>query len=483
MTGEQEIRFNFVIEKWERSLISHISSAVDIENKVVIIALSRKMPRLLEWIENNNTSFKEEFSRLKKSCVYTTEHSIPLVFNEGDSAKVFILDDLIRTGQTVQSVVDEVFSLTTHIPTVLAPFKFVDASIQNCELSFVQELTEKETETISKGICDIIQQSNLPVDMEYPIVKTRDCGILENREPINVLHYQVDSSNSSNFAYILEDETRYYFNNDFAKLRFFRDANGIKVVPFAPNIFSESALITDKLFVNEKYKSMYRMVLDRMDVEKDYWLKWNSLNEESGERKRLLRIFRTLTVWANYLFSLSAFIRFKAQGGCAHDTAYRVEEEDLELILGKNLAQALQPGLNCLIKDDEVSPSTRELLNVPSVRIHPKLIGTYKVFKYRAVLGSTTVEEALRHIFNTCKSVQNISRQHYIESMDSIVPEETYESLFEALSMRFDIRESKLKVYRWIDQQVDRGYIVPRYEQVVGEFDTHYWRRYFRVSH
>jgi hypothetical protein len=485
MCNNQGIEFYSAIEKWKSDLISHIRKALETEKSVVTIALSRKMPRLLEWIEEKDASFKEELTRLLDSCVYTTEHGIPLVLKQNDSAKVLILDDFIHTGLTVQNVVNEVVSMTTREPLVLALFKSESSSVSNCDFLFIKELNEGDEKAFSRRISNVILQDNLPVDLEYPIVKTTNLNILDKSKiDSSISRYVVsDQSGTKSFAYILEGETRNSFNNDFAKLRFFQDDKGFKIVPFAPNIFSESALIKDKLFVNEKYKSLYRAVLDRIEVDDKYWLKWDFLEEDSAERISLLRKFRTLTVWANYLFSLSSFIRFKSQEGCNPDVDYRIDEEDLKLILGTELAKELQPGLNRLIRENEVSPSTRELLTVPSARINSKLVGNYKIFKYRAVLNSSTVEDALDHIFSLSKSLQNISKLHYIASQDTIIPDESYESLFEALSLKFDKAKIKENVYKWVDEQVDHGKIIPRYEQVENEFGTHYWRRYFRMSH
>jgi hypothetical protein len=182
-------------------------------------------------------------------------------------------------------------------------------------------------------------------------------------------------------------------------------------------------------------------------------------------------------VWANYLFSLSAFIRCKANIESAGTLKFEVDYSDLSLILGNELAKEIEPRLNQLILSNEVSPSKRELLKIPACMINPGLLGSYKIQKYRVVFNERTVEGALNRIFGLLRYIS--SRSSGTEGF--VTPQETYESIFEALSMRFDLSEIVGDVYKWVDQKVDEGVIIPRYERVAGANGFHYWRRFFSV--
>lgn len=62
---------------------------------------------------------------------------------------------------------------------------------------------------------------------------------------------------------------------------------------------------------------------------------------------------------------------------------------------------------------------------------------------------------------------------------------ESYESLLEKLRPKFFFPkkgELELRIYKWIDEKIDMGIVVPKYEPSVDEYGRTYWRRYFRAG-
>ena len=70
----------------------------------IVIALSRKGPRMLEYLRIYNSL--KEFS-------FTTEHALPFIFeqisnNRDKKYRIFIVDDAIYFGSTIQNLYNEI---------------------------------------------------------------------------------------------------------------------------------------------------------------------------------------------------------------------------------------------------------------------------------------------------------------------------------------------------------------------------------------
>jgi hypothetical protein len=495
MTHDASVELTAAIEKWWKGLTAHIKLVKEGGRQVVLIALSRKMPRLFEWMKDNAsslTALKQEDWSLIDSCVYTTEHAIPFVLKQKGDDEVVILDDVIHSGRTVRTVIQDVKGYVSSPLHVFAIFRNEDVSIQGADV-WATPCGGDRLNEFAKEISGLIKATHLPVDMEYPIIKVHGLKGSRVEELISLakeklkydLTYQISEKWVDRYALVLEDETKSSFNNDFAKLRFFVSENVTKIVPYAPNIFSATALVKEPLFLNEKYLELYRVALNEMTFEENFWLVWDSLYSNLEAENSLNRQLRTLTVWANYLFSLSAFIRFMNQLKLDITSGYELEYEDVRLILGDNLARRVLPKLNQLIHDGETSPSTRESLDIPSCLIPSKLKGSYMIQKYKVSLRSNGVGEALSRIFALIRFLEMKLGPLYnssIEPNQSMMPEESYDSLIEALSIRFNKKEIDDNIYRWMDEMVDEGRIIPKYECVRSESGIHYWRRFFSIS-
>jgi hypothetical protein len=97
------------------------------------------------------------------------------------------------------------------------------------------------------------------------------------------------------------------------------------------------------------------------------------------------------------------------------------------------------------------------------------------------VMKDYGIESQLYKIF---KIAGELSRTYHVGELEARMPiEESFASLIESFRIRYkDLSDISQNIYQWIDETIDKGLIVPRYERVMDESGNAYWKRYFRFS-
>jgi hypothetical protein len=288
------------------------------------------------------------------------------------------------------------------------------------------------------------------------------------------IQYQVRHSSSDNYVVVLEEETHKLYNNDFAKLRFYMDNETMKVVSFSPNVLAEYNLRQKNLFENPLYNRLWEKV----------WSKVYHKELDTEEcQAQSSRAYRTLIVWANYLYSLSSFLRNRKYLFVESDVEFKVELKDLTLILGENMAEEVLPDINTIIQDGEVSPSTKEFLEVPVCLIDDRISKAYAYKKYTIADNAHSVDAALHDIFKMAGNLLKSPELHTAD-LNIVTPiQESFSSLIESVkTVPTDSVNVSEAVYRWIDTEIDEGRVVPRYERVKDKAGNTYWKRYFKYG-
>lgn len=473
------------IEQWHAKLSRHIESSLLESKKVVVIALSRKMPRVLGLIKNHILSPDELSMSFLERCEVTTEHAIPFVLHQAENQEVIILDDIMNTGDTVQAVVNDVNEFTENEPTVFSLIQSATVrpieGVRSCITG--QVFSKEQLSDCFEFIARYILEEGLPIDMEYPILclNSKDNSKIYNQLPDTLriaypqsIQYQVSHKLSDNYVLILEEETNKLYNNDFAKLRFYENEDTLKVVSFSANVLSEYDLRQESMFESPVYDRLWKIVWDeacRKRMKEDKWQAQSS------------RVYRTLVVWANYLHSLSSFNRNKKNFSSKTGDEFKVVLDDLTLILGGSLAKKMLPEVNDIIRKGEISPSTREFLKVPACLVHERISKAYDFYKFSICRKSDTVDSALHEIFMMAGTLQKNAEQLTPPLDDNTPIQESFVSLVNSLRKGFgSMSLSPEKIYHWIDQKIDEGKVVPRYERVKDEDGNAYWKRYFKYS-
>lgn len=119
-------QFVHLVNIWWTNL-EHMISAIHARgNKPVLIALSRKMPRFMDWFREKfckETGIDLDLSILDK-VELTTELAIPFIWanDETDNLEFIILDDIIIHGTSLRYVAGDLHFLTnrkSHVSCIM----------------------------------------------------------------------------------------------------------------------------------------------------------------------------------------------------------------------------------------------------------------------------------------------------------------------------------------------------------------------------
>ena len=118
------------------TLVKNLNEMILSSETDIVIALSRKGPRMLEY--------QRMFNNLKEFA-FTTEHSLPFIFekisnNRNKKYRIFIVDDAIYFGSTIQNLYKEIQAYITayqldnvEISAVITAIKASDSKTLNLE--------------------------------------------------------------------------------------------------------------------------------------------------------------------------------------------------------------------------------------------------------------------------------------------------------------------------------------------------------------
>lgn len=493
------------ISRWGNTLANALKRVLGEGHVVVIFALSRKMPRLLSHILKSNEDL-EEIIELKslledERCVITTEIAIPFIYkNFQGNIKAIILDDIIKSGHTLQSVCSEIRAITGEEPEFISIYNAADfREIKDAApTSWWGELTDKEKQSqVFKILANNAKSSGLPIDMEFPIlyVRKQDISFEDLKDKLKAKKNAGPNYDASgSFVQIQNDETSRLFNNDFAKIRIFEtpglgSSETIKIVGYAPNILSESQIQDKGLFKDEKYAEIWGKIHSSIIDAPDASITGVTIDEEDDRWQKVQhRRSKSLNTMANYLLSLSMLMR--QLNGIIDSDMLHLDSKDIELLLGKELTDTCMPILNNIVSNFIVSPSERDTANVPALLSPLNLINDFEINRTLATNPTKNCYDAIAEVFIAGMEMERVfltpdsfilngaRNMHFLESFQSL----------QNIPKTF-IREdnSVAEINQTIDEMIDDGYVIPTYEVTTTAADPIngplYWRRYFRGSH
>lgn len=505
--------FNEAIEKWWNELTDKVKSLKASGNEVCLIALSRKMPRVFNWMKEEYLSSRNRAAEFEiiDSCEFVTEHAIPLLYRDKTlQYETIVCDDIVVSGSTLFPVVGEVYYASGKSPILSAIFRaksfeepeeykgMYDASL------LAKSTVVSDTTEFFEHLSANLLHCCLPLDMEYPIFHF-DSSVEADVEAVvkekfqNARQYEIIHDGGINsFNLILENETIHFFNNDFAKIRVFDNGKVSRLCTFAPNVIYQGKLREDDLFENEEYRKLWHRVKEIIWSDKPFVTTEEPENYllDDLEEEFEVRQYRSSMVWANYLFSLSSFIRSYLKGHNVADFEGKISPDDISLFLTKEIANELVDNVNSFVKSRIVSPSIKENVELPDTTVPTYLINDYDFLKASKVMMASNLNEALKGIFDVrTELISRVEGKEYRGESDeefSILIEdsdfnESYKSLINAVRFRFVSdydNDSKLDlaINRWMDKEIDKGRIVPRYQYVKTQNGLTYWKRFFRAT-
>lgn len=499
-------KFDEIVNRWSESLNSQIDELQKDGKNIYLVALSRKMPRFIHWLGGSGLAMERHIRSLftapqNSGVTLVTEYALPIIFQGKSSDELantaaIIVDDALIYGETANKVCTEWVGLSGRRPEFSALARLSGKSLysvyESKESEKIPSFSLDELTDLLESISSRLTSTSLPIDMEFPLVyvplpfEELKNHILENK-PENWISYAVMSGSDGNlhesFSILLEDEKSYTFNNDFAKARVFPYGNGCVIESCAPNALNLANLDDEGLFHNTQYKELWNAVRSRVmevDTVKEFDNAFSALDRDFFDYFVFFRKIYTLVLWANYLLSLSTFVRHKdmlvPQGVEA-----KVEEYDLRLLVDTRLADEFSMKVNYIISSGIISDSTRERVALPIYISPDDLEDQYERIVVESVTSDKSIEENLDAIFRISHfSNTALIDKSRIKSYGHHTIGETYESLMRRLFTYFhDEPSCEKRIHEWVDRRIDECRIAPKYELVYGSDGKPYFRRFF----
>ncbi len=500
------------LRDWIIGLNKIISDITCKGREPIVIAISRKMPRLFDWLKYQDdesllSSIKHSGGTIEdfvNKLNLTTEYALPFLFKEKQEDKydVIVVDDIIIHGHTLRQVSSDICALTGKYPVASAIFKCENVgTFPYANTSFIDEmrpLTKEEEGKASRFISQAILSTSLPMDMVYPIFHvSREFArkfheILGKQYESSTESYPISHEKSSipSETIMLDKYIDFADNNDFAKCRsFHKQEKETLFVVYAPNVIEEEVILFGCPFTNEAYSKIWADIKRRVETVDYAEVKdrmKDSIYSFAAEKRIAERIALSLGAFANYLFSISIINHILLKSGIG-DTVERqlnIQESDLRLLLGETAASDVSERINNLLKDYEISPFKREQIVVETSLCPKDFKETYEQYKNIIVQRSNSLDEVLNDIFDLQRHPEKIGL--YLSpsiSPESVGIAESFQSMIALLSkFKTDNVNIPLKVNEYIDRKIDEGAVSSFYSRTESRGKILYIKRFFRAG-
>lgn len=495
-------KFGKIVNDWSINLSNRIERSLKADRKVVIIALSRKMPRFFDWLMLH--AFSEETLRLvtllmDKRVEVTTEYAIPVLTgdttHQSQPIDGIVADDVVIFGATANRVCLEWQAHTGVIPyftTLVRSDKGkLSGLFESSATAILPMMSLGDLEEAFHHISKCIMKTSLPVDMEYPIVHV-DLPYEEIKEhviknnvsgcPIMIVKSDMVNDCPESFTVVFEDEAAQGYNNDFVKARFFKKIDGCCIEIIAPNAIKRDSLLDREKFPSSdcpQYNEAWTMVFDA--VSPGVGFGWRGVENSD----LLFNVFSNsklgvMNVWANYLFSLSIFSRHK-DSLIPSGVKYDLKAEDIALITGLEMAQRLKPVLDNITRLNRSCTVEKIDVALPFYINPSKSKDKYFEMLASAIDPDASLERNLDNLFSVSHFTSPVFAN--IRETDLLGHHnfgETYDSIASHVRrVHHSDSEMALKIHSWIDRRIDESRIAPKYELVTGSDGNVYYRRFF----
>lgn len=506
-----------------------INTQLEAGREVYLIALSRKMPRVITWTLKNDEiekDFRDTFRQTIEKCNYTSELALPFVLdkNTPKDAYILILDDIIINGDTMAKAASDVYYLTGIKSEVWCFFGYENARwpkyVSNIHISYNHPLKFEEARKTLKIFTEIICKYELPTDIEYPLIHIklfngksseeesmyadvsrsiehaidRYCQSKKNYEIPNGKFCKQLENHIKSRTILTNTKLDDFYGNDFSKIRIFKYEDELKIASYAPIIIKDRSLNDVGLLSNSRYKRIWGAVIDAINSTEtaniDDLNTYDHKNCIAGYEYRKERL---KMIWACWLISLSKAI--EEIGSLLDDqqiSALKIDLEDIQILAGESFGNLIIGMINELIQNRVTTESIIEFADYPETIVADNKANDYinaRVNKMQQ-MSKDSYDRQLLEIFKAGYTVKgskpifeflNLNLENSVqESMRSIITLLEISFLANTAELK---AKAKMEANKWIDHYIDLGYIVPRYQRITNHNRETYWRRYFHSSH
>ena len=465
----------------------------------IVIALSRKGPRLLEYLAKHKDLFIPNV---------ISEHALPFLFSRiiknSESYHLYIFDDAIYYGSTISNLIDEINAYISaydlHKRVGIAGIYVAIKEPSSVELP--NDINVYPIEPCSSGyghyfvkrVMKDLRSLGRSLEIEFPAIRHHVSKVLKLED----LHQSFKNTYGDNNVCIINstegipslsvvwskpDETT------FRKMRLYIDDNDLVIVPIAPELFHNdmSRLSYVSFGRNDLISSLWRRIVDEL----------TEVYEGDANSNVILRrnICRTGVVLLNYFSSIDTYIYESPRvRSCVESMGVSLSEPTLDpdnlkyLLYDNNVSDVESIWNKMLTLDDyitmpiQVNLSKSDEIVYESTSLSSAEVEPLVKVNILSVMGSRSFEEALSVMsFNQTIMIERFSRYIRSNKHERLRFGYSFAGLWNFIRNNAnkvssdDITLSRL--HKWVDCQIDNGSLVPQY---IVDKNTSMWTRVFR---
>lgn len=489
-----------------KKMVKHLNEEIHSSETDIVIALSRKGPRMLEYLKRYNSL---------KEFAFTTEHALPFIFeqlsnNRDKKYRIFIVDDAIYFGSTIQNLYNEIKAYidaykldNVKIYAVITAIKATDSKTLSIDNALL--LNYKGNEPLRAGYghyfvkCLMNDFSKLDntLEVEFPTIEYDlpsyvDEQIVDEaikKQYPDAFRSEQNGESRAKWCIILENGKTSAFN----KVRIFISANKLRFVFMNPHYFNNNEETLAGLMVRQgsPFREMWNEIqLHFKNVELDIRKEFNN----EIRRNRL----RTQVILANYILSFNNFLverdKINAIVGSLgiDENSYSIKENNLTYLIGNvslvantigrlKVAADSNLSLDPLLSVKEMTVSNDYVLESNSLpKDELEVLLNHNLVM---ISKSQDTEESLSAMFNNLTIlIEKWTRGTIYDDNYRLRFGYTMKNLtaFVHRYGAFKIEEPEkfqTELHCWIDNRIDNGCIVPQY---IVDSASSTWMRVFR---
>lgn len=489
-----------------KEMVKHLNKEIHSSETDIVIALSRKGPRMLEYLKRYNSL---------KEFAFTTEHALPFIFeqlsnNRDKKYRIFIVDDAIYFGSTIQNLYNEIKAYidaykldNVKIYAVITAIKATDSKTLSIDNALL--LNYKGNEPLRAGYghyfvkCLMNDFSKLDntLEVEFPTIEYNlpnnvDEQIVDEaikKQYPDAFRSEQNGESRAKWCIILENGKTSAFN----KVRIFISANKLRFVFMNPHYFNNNEETLAGLMVRQgsPFREMWNEIqLHFKNVELDIRKEFNN----EIRRNRL----RTQVILANYILSFNNFLierdKINAIVGSLDidENSYSIKENNLTYLIGNvslvantigrlKIAADSNLSLDSLLSVKEMTVSNDYVLESNSLpKDELEVLLNHNLVM---ISKSQDTEESLSAMFNNLTIlIEKWTRGTIYDDNYRLRFGYTMKNLtaFVHRYGAFKIEEPEkfqTELHSWIDNRIDNGCIVPQY---IVDSASSTWMRVFR---
>lgn len=489
-----------------KEMVKHLNEEIHSSETDIVIALSRKGPRMLEYLKRYNSL--KEFS-------FTTEHALPFIFeqisnNRDKKYRIFIVDDAIYFGSTIQNLYNEIKAYidaykldNVKIYAVITAIKASDSKTLNIDDALLLNYEGKEPLRAGYGhyfvkcLMNDFSKLDNTLEVEFPTIEydlpsNVDEQIVDEaikKQYPDAFRSEQNGESRAKWCIILENGKTSAFN----KVRIFISANKLRFVFMNPHYFNNNEETLAGLMVRQgsPFREMWNEIqLHFKNVELDIRKEFNN----EIRRNRL----RTQVILANYILSFNNFLverdKINAIVGSLgiDENSYSIKENNLTYLIGNvslvantigrlKVAADSNLSLDPLLSVKEMTVSNDYVLESNSLpKDELEVLLNHNLVM---ISKSQDTEESLSAMFNNLTIlIEKWTRGTIYDDNYRLRFGYTMKNLtaFVHRYGAFKIEEPEkfqTELHSWIDNRIDNGCIVPQY---IVDSASSTWMRVFR---